>query len=411
MEKITLKNGIRILLEEQETSKTACFGIWVKSGSIYENEQNNGISHFIEHMVFKGSEKRNAREIAEQMDYIGGQLNAFTAKDYTCFYAKTLDYHVHEGFDILCDMVSKAKMDSNDIETEKKVVLEEINMSADMPDDRVVENMYKSVFNGSSLAMPILGKEETLKNINYDSISSYMKENYSADKIVIAICGKFDKDKFIDIANKYFCDFKPSSNITQLSPIIYNKSKSIIFDDCEQVHINIAFKGINSFDEKRYALSVLNIIAGASSSSRLFQRIREDLGLAYSVYSSATSYKDTGLFEVQTAVNPSCAQKAYQEIISILSNLKNGVTELEFKRAKEQLKSGLLMGLESNASRAGFMGRNELLKNRIRREDDIINDVNSVTIQDVYDIANQIIDIDNHSLSVVGPLKDLQLDA
>ena len=225
MEKITLKNGIRILLEEQETSKTACFGIWVKSGSIYENEKNNGISHFIEHMVFKGSEKRNAREIAEQMDYIGGQLNAFTAKDYTCFYAKTLDYHVPEGFDILCDMVSKAKMDPNDIETEKKVVLEEINMSADMPDDRVVENMYKSVFNGSSLAMPILGQEETLKNINYESISSYMKENYSADKIVIAICGKFDKDKFIDIANKYFCNFKPSSNNIQLSPIIYNKSK------------------------------------------------------------------------------------------------------------------------------------------------------------------------------------------
>lgn len=406
MEKIILKNGVRVILEKQETSRTACFGIWVKSGSIYEDTETNGVSHLIEHMVFKGSDTRNAREIAEQIDYIGGQLNAFTAKDYTCFYAKTLDYHVEEGFNILCDMVSNPKMSEKDIATEKNVILEEISMSQDMPDDRVAESMYESVFKGFSLAMPILGKEQTLEKIDKTAIFSYMDQTYSSDKIVITICGKFDRGKFLDIVNKYFENKKCSTKTLIDPPAIYTKSKTILVDDCEQTHICISFKGVNSFDDTRYSQNILNIIAGGSSSSRLFQRIREDLGLAYSIYSSSTYYKEAGLFEIQTAVNPSCAIKAYDEIISTLSSLKNGVTQMEFERAKEQLKSGLLMGLESNASRAGFIGRNELLRDSIQSEDDIIKEINSVNIQNVNEIADTIIDLKEYSISVVGPVDE-----
>ena len=405
MERITLENGIRVLMNYQPNTKTACFGIWVKSGSIYENSHNNGISHFIEHMVFKGSKTRNAKEIAEQMDYIGGQLNAFTAKDYTCFYAKTLDYHVPEGFEILCDMVANPKLDSQDIKTEKKVVLEEINMSYDMPDDRVVENMYSSVFDGCSLAMPILGKAETLEKIDNSAILSYMGENYSSDKIVIAICGKFDKKKFLDIANKYFANRPKSNKGDIIIPARYVQSKKIDEDDCEQTHICLAFNGVSSFDNRRFALNVLNIIMGSSSSSRLFQHIREELGLAYSVYSSVVSYKEIGLLEVQTAVNPARAKEAYGEILNTLKNIKCGVKESEFNRAKEQLKSGTLMGLESNASIAGFMGRNELLRNEISSEDELIKNIDSVTISDVNKVADEIIDLENYSISVVGPVK------
>lgn len=406
MERLVFENGIRILMDRRDNAKTACFGIWVKSGSLYENKTNNGISHFIEHMVFKGSQKRSARDIAEEMDAMGGQLNAFTAKDYTCFYAKTLDYHVPEGFDILCDMVTNPLLDEHDIETEKKVVLEEINMNADLPDDRVSENMYSGVFKDSSLGMPILGTEESLKNINRETILSYMNQVYSPERIVISICGKFDRDKFIDIAKKYFSSMKKSTKKISIAPITYKVTKSIEKDDSEQVHMCLAFKGLDFFDKRRYALSILNIVTAGSSSSRLFQRIREELGLAYSIYSSGVSYNDIGLFEVQTAVNPSCAKKAYSEILSVLTELKQGITVDEFCRAKEQLKSSLLMGLESNASIAGFMGRNELLREKIRTEDDLIAEINNISLEDVNKIASEIIDFNNISLSVVGPIDE-----
>lgn len=406
MEKITLKNGLRILLDEQKNVRTACFGVWAKSGSLYETIENNGISHFIEHMVFKGSTTRSSREIAEQMDFIGGQLNAYTAKDYTCFYARTLDEHVSEGFTILCDMIARPLFDQKDIETEKNVVLEEINMTSDMPDDKVAENQYAAIWNGSSLGLPILGTPESLRSISRDSMFSYMESMYSPDRLVLAISGRFDRDTFLKIATDYFGTIKTKKMITDPPPALYHRSKRIVFDDCEQTHLCICFPGFDAFDPKRHALNMLNIIAGASSSSRLFQHIRENLGLAYSIYSSSVCYNNAGLFEIQTAVNPPSAQKAYEEILSVLAELKNGVTAKEFLRAREQLKSGILMGLEGIASRAGFMGRSELLKNYIRSEDEILSEISGVSIEDVNRVAREVLDLKKHSISLVGAVKE-----
>lgn len=403
MEKILLDNGLRVILNEQNTTKSACFGIWVKSGCAYETKATNGISHFIEHMVFKGTEKRSSFDISEEMDSIGGQLNAYTAKEYTCFYAKTLSEHVPKAFDIIADMIVNPKFDEKDLDLEKNVVLEEINMTEDMQDDKVAENLYKNVWSNHPLGRPILGNEQSLKSFTAEDLRNYMKNKYSPERTVISICGNFDRDKFLSIIHKYFGDLKRGSESDLSIPAEYKKSLSIEEDsDSEQTHICICFPGFSAFEKKRNNLNLLNIVAGGSTSSRLFRRIREELGLVYSIYSSSICYNSGGLFEIQTATSHELAQKTFDEIITVLKDLKNGISEKEFARAKEQLKSSVIMGLESTASKASFAGRSEILKNRIKTEDEILNDLNALTLKDVNNVANEVIDFDKMSISIIG---------
>lgn len=403
MEKIVLDNGLRVILNKQNTTKSACFGIWIKSGCAYETEETNGISHFIEHMVFKGTEKRSAFDISEEMDSIGGQLNAYTAKEYTCFYAKTLSEHVPKAFDILADMIVNPKFDEHDIELEKNVVLEEINMTEDMQDDKVAENLYKNVWSNHPLGRPILGNEQSLKSFTAEDLRNYMKNKYSPERTVISICGNFDRDKFLSIVYKYFGDLKRGSESDLSIPVEYKKSLSIEEDsDSEQTHICICFPGFSAFEKKRNNLNLLNIVAGGSTSSRLFRRIREELGLVYTIYSSSICYNSGGLFEVQTATSHELAQKTFNEIVNVLKDFKNGISEKEFARAKEQLKSSVIMGLESTASKASFAGRSEILKNRIKTEDEILNDLNALTLKGVNNVANEVIDFDKMSISIIG---------
>lgn len=411
MEKIVLNNGLRVILNKQNTTKSACFGIWIKSGCAYETEETNGISHFIEHMVFKGTEKRSAFDISEEMDSIGGQLNAYTAKEYTCFYAKTLSEHVPKAFDILADMIVNPKFDEHDIELEKNVVLEEINMTEDTQDDKVAENLYKNVWKSHPLGRPILGNEKSLNSFTAKDLKNYMKNKYSPERTVISICGNFDRDKFLNIVHKYFDNLKKGiySDLSVV-PTEYKKSLFIEEDlDSEQTHICICFPGFSAFDKKRNDLNLLNVIAGGSTSSRLFRRIREELGLVYTIYSSSICYNSGGLFEVQTATSHELAQKTFNEIVNVLKDLKNGISEKEFLRAKEQLKSSVIMGLESTSAKAAFAGRSEILKNRIKTEDDILNNLNSLTLKDINNVANEIIDFNKMSISIIGSKIDTKI--
>ena len=406
MEKITLPNGLKILLEPLSYARTACFEILAKSGSAYENRQNNGISHFIEHMVFKGTQNRTSRQIAEEMDAIGGQMNAFTAKDYTCFYARTLTEHVTKGFDILADMVTSPLFDERDIETEKGVVLEEISMVEDNPEDKVAENQYASVWRYSKMGMPILGTPESLSGIDKYTLNQYSRVKYAPNRVLVAICGKFDREAFLDRVYRYFEDRQKGDEIITNSEISYIQGACVENTKQEQTHINLCMPGIDSFDKRRYDLGVLNMIAGGSTSSRLFQRIREEQGLAYSIYSSTLSYNSGGLLEVQTAVNPEMAEKAVKEIISVLANLSAGVTPREFVRAREQMKSNIMMSMESISSRVGTMGRSGLLKGYVYSEEEILEEIESVTLESVNRVASELIDLSKLSVSVVGPVKD-----
>ena len=406
MEKIVLPNGLKILLEPLDYARTASFGIWAKSGSAYENTQNNGISHFIEHMVFKGTSRRTSRQIAEEMDAIGGQMNAYTAKDYTCFYARTLQEHVRQGFDILADMVTNPLFDEHDIETEKSVVLEEISMVEDTPEDKVAENQYASVWRYSKMGMPILGTPESLKAIDQYALNQYSRVKYAPNRVLVAICGKFDRGEFLDGVYRYFQDRQKGDEIIVNSEISYIQGCCIDRQKQEQTHINLCMPGIDSFDKRRYDLSVLNMIAGGSTSSRLFQRIREEQGLAYSIYSSTLSYNSGGLIEVQTAVNPDVAERAVREIISVLGSLSAGVTQQEFSRAREQMKSNIMMSMESISSRVGHMGRSGLLKGYVQSEEEILEEIESVTLESVNRVASELIDLSKLSVSVVGPVQN-----
>lgn len=403
MEKIVLDNGVRVILNKQDTTKSSCFGVWVKSGSVYETNKLNGISHFIEHMVFKGTKTRSYYDISNEMDAIGGQLNAYTAKEYTCFYAKALSEHVTKAFDIVADMIINPKFDNADIELEKGVVLREIYMSNDMSDEKVAENLYQKVWSHHPLGQPILGTEESLSNFTSKDLRDYMQQNYSSDKIVISISGNFDKDAFLELVYKYFKDLKKSSNELILKPLVYKKS--LVFEEnleLEQTHICMCFPGFSAFDVNKNSLNLLNVIVGGSSSSRLFREIREELALVYSIYSSSVCYNSGGLFEIQTATDHNMAQRTFNKIVEILKELKNGVTKEEFSRAKEQLKSSVIMGLESTSSKASFFGRSEILKNKIKSEDELLNELNSITFESVNRIAKEIIDFDKMSISIIG---------
>lgn len=404
MEKIVLPNGVRVLMEWQAHARTACFGVWAKSGSAYESKQVNGISHLIEHMVFKGTERRSALDIAEEMDAIGGQMNAYTASDYTCFYARTLSEHVEQAFDILADMVTAPRFDPRDLELEKGVVLEEIGMSRDTPEERVAENLYSSVWRDSSAGLPILGTEESLKPMDAPLLHRYRAEKYAPDRLVAAICGRFDREAFLRQAERFFAGIPAGNGQQEDCSIVYHKSCAIERCDQEQTHLCLCVPGVSTSDPRRHALSMLNIIAGGSSSSRLFQRIREELGLAYSIYTNTASFQGGGLFEIQTAVSPGADEQACAEILKVLQTLRNGgVTQKEFTRAKEQLKSSLVMGMENASSRVGHMGRNELLRNRVKTEDELLEEINAVTIEGVCAAAQELLALEQLSISVVGP--------
>ncbi|HIS70030.1 MAG TPA: insulinase family protein [Candidatus Gallacutalibacter stercoravium] len=403
MEKITLPNGLRILLEPRQEVRTACFGIWAKSGPIYETPEINGISHLIEHMVFKGTSSRSAKDIAEQMDAIGGQMNAYTAKDYTCFYARSLAEHVEQAFEILADMVKNPRFGEKELRLEQAVVREEIGMSKDMPDDLVLENLYRQVWGGSTLGLPILGDDPS--GLSAADLRSYMSRAYAPQRLVVSICGQFDRERFLSCVTRYFGDLQPGPAIAEPGAVTFRPGCTAQSSEQEQTHICVAIPGFDFSDERRNAMSLLNLITGGSASSRLFQRIREQLGLAYSVDSDTVSYAAGGMMVVQTAVNPSVTQRALQEILAVLNELRGGVTPEEFSRAKEQLKSGLLMGMESVAARAGRMGRGELLKNEVLTEDELVARLEAVTLPQVNDLAREVFELSSSrvALSIVGP--------
>lgn len=409
---LKLDSKVSVVMEKMDYVRSVSIGFFIKNGSINEAINENGISHFIEHMLFKGTGSRTSNQIAQEMDDIGAQINAFTSKEYTCYYVKALDTHIDKVLDVLIDILFNSKFDSGDIKKESNVILEEINMYEDTPDDLVLSNLQKNVWKNSSLGLSILGSKENVQNFKRDDFINYMGEKYVGENIVISICGNFDKTKFLDKINSKFANM-PKGNKNNISNTkkIYYPSRVKVQKDIEQLHLMLAFEGTNNDSDKTYATSILSTILGGGMSSILFQKVREEKGLCYTIYSYNTSYTENGLFKIYTSLTNAQMQNAVDIIIKEIKLLKqNKISKDKIEKAKEQLKSSYIMGLESSFNRMSSMGRSKILKNNIKTPDEIIKCVDNVSKNDIDNLIENIFDFDKISLSLVGRVEKINLD-
>ncbi|MFF2457525.1 M16 family metallopeptidase [Peribacillus simplex] len=404
IKKYTCQNGVRIVLENIPTVRSAAIGVWIKTGSRNETPELNGVSHFLEHMFFKGTTTRNAREIAESFDSIGGQVNAFTSKEYTCYYAKVMDNHASYALEILADMFFNSTFDGEELKKEKNVVYEEIKMYEDTPDDIVHDLLSKAVYENHPLGYPILGTENTLETFNSDTLKKYVHDMYTPDKVVVSIAGNVD-EKLIQEVENYFGSYQGGEDRLELVKPSFHENRITRKKDTEQAHLCLGYKGLEIGNDKTYSLITLNNILGGSMSSRLFQDVREQRGLAYSVYSYHSSYQDSGMVTVYGGTGTNQLDSLYETIQETLDTLKrDGITEKELRNSKEQLKGSLMLSLESTNSRMSRNGKNELMLGKHRTLDDIIIKIDEVTEDTVNELANQI--FTEHSLSLVSPLEN-----
>lgn len=406
--KVTLNNGLKIVFEHIPYVKSVSIGIWIRAGSRNENKNNNGVSHFIEHMLFKGTKNRSAKDIAESIDSIGGQINAFTSKECTCYYTKVLDSHVNTAIEVLADMFFNSLFDEIEIEKEKTVINEEIKMYEDSPEDLVHDLMSKTIFKNNSLSLPILGTEDTLNNLKREDIISYFNEFYVPSNTVISVAGNFDFNEILKMIKVYFEDWKANYNKKEskckfiISNAIAKKKK-----DIEQLHFCIGTEGVPQGKDELYALLILNNVLGGSMSSRLFQKVREEKGLVYSIYSYPSSYNDIGLFTIYAALNP----KNFSNVIEIVKDNINEIkskylTEEEIYKSKEQLKGNYILGLESTSSRMTSIGKSELLLGKVVSPEEIINKIDSVELLDIKNVIDKIFDKNKYNIAYVGNFHD-----
>lgn len=401
-DQITLANGLRVIGQKLTHVRSCTVGVWVKVGSMNELSSENGLSHFIEHMVFKGTKNRSARDIAEEMDMVGGQLNAFTSKECTCFYAKVIDEDLRLAVDILADLSLRPVFDEGELNKERGVVMEEIAMVEDTPEDLVHELLADVQYSGS-LKEPILGTNDLIRGYSRDDMVTYWKRHYVPQNMVLAISGNYDWDEFLQMVNEYFDEFPNQKGEDAASePQVFLPGRKAREKDTEQLHICMGFPGVPAGDDEIYALSVFNNILGGGMSSRLFQRIREELGMAYSVYSYSSSYTGLGVFNIYAGTTPENGEVVIREIqdqMKIL--LDEGMTEKEFISAKAQLRSGFVLALESSSGRMQSIGRALLLRGKAQDPEEALRKIDAVTMEDVNAIAARILS-SKPSAAIVG---------
>lgn len=402
IQKYTCNNGLRIVLEEIPTVRSVAIGIWIGTGSRNENEKNNGISHFLEHMFFKGTEKRSAKDIAEAFDAIGGQVNAFTSKEYTCFYAKVLDTHAPLALDILSDMFFHSTFSEEEMEREKSVVNEEIKMYEDTPDDIVHDLLGKAIYENHPLGYPILGTEETLASFTSDDLHQYVYDMYTPDRVVVSVAGNVPPS-FVREIEALFGSYEGGKAETGGETAVFHTNDLARKKETEQAHLCLGFEGEKIGSDDIYELIVLNNILGGSMSSRLFQNVREQRGLAYSVYSYHTAYKDSGILTIYGGTGASQLDELFETVQETLQTLRaKGVTEKEVRNCKEQLKGSLMLSLESTNSRMSRNGKNELLLKKHRSLDEMLEEIDRVTVEKVNACAREIFS-KPYSASLISP--------
>lgn len=407
-----LSNGIIVVLETMPYLKSASFGVWVRVGSANEDDSNNGIAHMIEHMMFKGTHTRSARQIADEMAMIGGNINAFTSKECTSYYATTLSEHLPMAIDILGDMINHSVIDEKALKKEKGVIIEEIDMYDDSPEDLVHEMLQQRIWKDHPLGYMISGTKRVVRKVSRQQILDFIDTHYVGENIVISVAGQFDKQQILELLEQHFGGIR-SNGLNEGNQAIKPNYHQVICKrdkDIEQMHLNIAFDGISYLSEERFTLSLLNSILGGSLNSRLFQKIREDSGLTYSIYSYGSSYKDTGLLHIYAAMNPAQTTVVFHKIQQIVQNIKKkGVTPEELSMTKEQIKTEMILGSESAKSRMNSNGKSMLNRGRIASLEELVAGIDRVSLEDVKEFANKYLDMERSSISLVGNLKEVDL--
>ena len=406
-----LPNGLTVITEQMQHIRSVSIGIWVKTGSRDEDSKWNGISHFIEHMVFKGTKHRSAEEIARQVDSIGGNMDAFTAKECICFNVKVLDEHLPIAMEVLSDLVLNPVFDSQDISRERGVILEEIKMDEDSPDYLVHEIFTQNFWKDHPLGRPILGTKDTVKGFEREPVVGFYDQRFGPGNLIISAAGNLRHENFVELVNKHFQRMKPVSNGFHSSKpnivprIVMRNKKSL-----EQVQICVGVPSHPIAHENRHASYILNTLLGGGMSSRLFQNIRERQGLAYAIYSDLSPYRDTGCLSVYAGTSRESADKVVQCIVSEFAKLKTEpVPAEELRRSKDQLKGSLMLSLESSTARMSNLARQEMYFDRFYSMDELLENIEKVTSEDVKKLANEFFQTESIAVTVLGNLDGLKL--
>ncbi|CNG32504.1 putative Zn-dependent peptidase [Mycobacterium tuberculosis] len=411
-----LPGGLRIITESMPTVRSAAFGIWSAVGSRDEAPADAGASHYLEHVLFKGTRRRSALEISAAIDAVGGDLNAFTAKEYTCYYARVLDADLPLAVDVVSDMVADSVNRPEDVEAERGVILEEIHMRDDDPGDLIHDEFSTALYGDTPLGRPILGSEDSINALSRDRIHGYYREHYVPSKLVVSVAGNIDHDEVVGLVSRAFAehlagDAEPAAPRLDGTPAPLDPRSVVIDKDTEQAHIILGGAGVSRTDDRRFALGVLNAALGGGMSSRLFQEIREKRGLAYSVYSYTAQYADSGIFGVYAGCQPAKAE----EVLSICRDelgkaAEECLTGEELERGKGQLRGAMVLGLEDTGSRMSRIGKSELVYESLLPVEEVLARIEAVTLDDVRAIARDVLSAPQ-ALTVIGPVGDRDFSA
>lgn len=406
----TLENGIRVITETVNHVQFMSMGFWVGVGSRYESEKQWGITHFIEHMLFKGTEKRTADQISGAVDAVGGQLNAFTSKENTCYYIKTLTEDFPLAVDVLSDMFLNSRFDNEEIAKEREVIIEEIKMYEDTPDDQVHDLMSANLWPDHPLGRAILGTEESIAVFDHDMLKDYMKQYYTGSNIVVSVVGNISHNQVVEAIREVLGGI-PKGEVNQYR--IADRAKpgvNCYYKEIAQSQICVAMPGVAKEDDRLFPLSILNTYLGGGMSSRLVKKIREEEGLAYSVYSYNGSYTDTGAFVISVGTRPENCQRVIDIILEELDDVRqNGITKDELDKSFSQLKGSLYMGLETVNSRMNKLGRSMLIYDRVITPEENVDDLSKVTLEDVKSLAGDMFRKENLQITVLGPVNEVNM--
>lgn len=400
-----LDNGIPVVMEQLKNYRSVILGIWVKVGSRNEIRDKNGISHFLEHMFFKGTKKRTPTDISIDIDSLGGDLNAFTSRENTAFYVKVLDEYIDKGIELLSDIFLHSTFPQEEIEKEKGVIKEEIKLVEDTPDDYIHDLYSRTIWGDTGLGQPVLGRRETIKVFNHADLISHVRKYYGTSDTVVACAGNFEADHVIDLLNHHLGGLRRGSEPEMFSPPCFRSEIAVFPKDLSETHICFGVEGLPYASEDRYSIAILNSILGSSVSSRLFQEIREKKGYAYSIYSFVSSYLDTGFWAVYAGTGRKKAVTVTELITKEMKNLHATISDVELRRAKDQLRGNLVLGLESTSSRMQSIARQEIYYGRYFSQNEIMKEIEAVNLEQAKDLAKRLINEGKMCLTVLGRVK------
>ena len=405
LQKTTLNSGIRVVTEKVDTVKSVTVGIWVKTGSRNETDRQAGVTHFLEHMLFKGTDNRSSYDIAMSMESVGGYLNAFTSSEYTCYYARCLDSKLERALDVLTDMVLRPSFPEEELQKEKKVVIEEMKMYRDSPDDYLFEEFTSQMFRHHPLGRPILGYENTVSNFSREDLYNYMEDRYVPDNLVISVAGNVDHDQVVSQVESLFEVIKDRSEVSNdVGLSKYKVEDRKLYKPIEQTHLVTGRRGLSSNHEDRYRLLLANTILGGGMSSRLHQNVREKYGYCYTISTFNQSYSDTGLFGVYVGTDQEYLDHVKELINKEFDKIKSEeVPQQELAEAKSQLKGKLLLSQESMSSRMSRLAKSELYFDRFVTLDELVEEIDKVTSEDIQTFSESFFDESLFSQAVLLP--------